>query len=191
MINFRQGMQPGGISTMTPRNDEGLRMPNGQAVFNLPRMPPAPGTNVNFPTNVPMGGGSFGMPNLKMSITRTASSDPVQNIINDIQNPLNSTNVNFEPAQAPANSPQSGGISMRQNPNQGGQPFPSAMSNIGFGNPSAMSDIGFGSPRSALADIGGLDSFLRQQPPGGQFGLRGRMTRAAMGSGGMQPFTFL
>ena len=180
-------MQPGGISTMTPRNNEGLRMPNGQAMFNLPSMSPAPGTNVNFPTNVPVGGG-FGMPSLKMSITRTASSDPVQNIINDIQNPLNSTNVDLKPAQAPEDR---GGMSMGPNPNQGAQPFPSAMAGIGFSNPNAMSDIGFGSPRSALADIGGLDNFLRQQPPGAQFGLRGRMTRAAMGSGGMQPFTFL
>lgn len=82
---------PQTLGLFTPQNNEGLGLPGGQVSFNLPRTSPAPGTNVNFPQNMPTG-----YPGVSMSITRTASSDPVKNIIADIQNPLNSTNVNFK-----------------------------------------------------------------------------------------------
>lgn len=82
---------PQTLGLFTPQSGEGLGLPNGQVSFNLPRTSPAPGTSVNFP------GGQ--VPGFSFSVTRTASSDPVKNIINDIQNPLNSTNINFKPAQ--------------------------------------------------------------------------------------------
>lgn len=82
-----QGTVPNQLPSFTPQNNEGLRMPGNQAMFNLPRFQ-MPGTTVNFGGMMPAG-------NMSFSITRQASSDPVQNIINDIQNPLGNTNISF------------------------------------------------------------------------------------------------
>lgn len=93
---FRQGQQPGlfgppMLGAVTPQNNEGLGLPNGQAMFNLPRTSAA--------MNLGLEGINAMAPSLKFSIQRTASTDPVQNIINDMQNPLGG--INIGPMQQP------------------------------------------------------------------------------------------
>lgn len=101
---FRQGQQPGlfgppMLGAVTPQNNEGLGIPNGQASFNLPRTA----------ANLGLEGINAMAPGLKFSISRTASSDPVQNIINDMQNPLGGTNIGMQPtAMKPAAPPPPG-----------------------------------------------------------------------------------
>lgn len=84
---------PQSLGLFTPQNGEGLGLPGGQTSFNLPRSG-APTPSMNF------------------SISRTASSDPVQNIINDIQNPLGGLNVTQQQQQQPQGMP-GGGFGLR------------------------------------------------------------------------------
>lgn len=110
---------PGQKDSMTPQNNEGLAVPWGQAMFSLPRSQ-MPGTTVGF-------NGGFGLDmtgdmqtapgqsqtgmapqpvgGVRFSLTRQASSDPVQNIINDIQNPLGGANLQFGGGGAPPAAP--------------------------------------------------------------------------------------
>lgn len=169
MSSMLGGMSPwGGVST--PQNSEGLGLPDGSAIFNLPSFQPA-GTDFNYNGNI------TGTPGFNLSITRTASSDPVQNIINDYNNPLSGelTMTSQAPAAKPPifqSAPGSGG---------GYNPYSSPLANIGNAdmNPNY---------NSALADIGGLNNFLTQSNPG-PMSLKSRLTGAQ--SGGLQPFTFL
>lgn len=82
------------MSLNVPQGNEGLGVPWGQAMFNLPRYQ-MPGSTLNVGGQVPMPQGQMQPTEMNFSITRTASSDPVANIIKDIQNPLGGTNVNF------------------------------------------------------------------------------------------------
>src|SRR3990167_1258251 len=107
---------PNQLGSSTPQNNMGLGMPWGQAMFNLPRFQ-MPGSSINFgggfglngdmnregPNQMGMapGGGQANIGNVRFSLTRQASSDPVQNIINDIQNPLGGMNLNFSGGGAP------------------------------------------------------------------------------------------
>jgi len=101
------------MSLSPSSNDEGLGMPWGEAMFNLPRYQ-MPGTNVNFDGGFNLSGDmqkegvdQTGMApganigNVRFSLKREASSDPVKNIINDIQNPLGGVNLSFEGDAAP------------------------------------------------------------------------------------------
>jgi hypothetical protein len=105
------GRTPNQLNSLTPQNNEGLGVGGGQAMFNLPRFQ-MPGSTIGFggsfgpgqqqaqPGGVP---GSASVGNVRFSISRQASSDPVQNIINDIQNPMGGMNINFgQGGQAPA-----------------------------------------------------------------------------------------
>mgnify|MGYP001613074502 CR=1 FL=1 len=161
---------PQSLGTFVPQGGEGLGLPGGGVSFNLPRTAPAPGTSVNMPGG--MVGGQGGAPSLKMSITRTASSDPVQNIINDIINPLNSTNVDLSPPDAQAQKPQSGMSSL-----PGAPPI----------NP--FTPIGARGDSPFPIGVPNFQQWGQQQQPG--FGLRTRMTNAAMRSPQMPQFAFL
>lgn len=94
------------MSLFTPQNNQGLGVPWGQAMFNLPRFQ-MPGSQIGFNGNFGMSQGGVGNPQVPMggvnfSLTRQASSDPVQNIINDIGNPLSGMSANFGQAQQQA-----------------------------------------------------------------------------------------
>lgn len=107
------GRVPNQMAGSTPKNSEGLGVPWGQAMFNLPRYQ-MPGSNINFGGGFNMGSDMQAGPNtsqmgmapganignVRFSLTRQASSDPVQNIIQDIQNPLGGTSINFGNANA-------------------------------------------------------------------------------------------
>lgn len=93
-------MGPPQIGGSVPQMAQGLGLPNGQAVFNLSGFKnTAPAPEVAIP--------SFAAPgsSFKLNITRTASSDPVQNIINDIVNPLGGSKIDMAPAPAPQQQP--------------------------------------------------------------------------------------
>ena len=127
------------------RQNEGLGVPWGQAMFNLPRYQ-MPGSTMNFNGQIPMQ-----QPGVNFTITRTASSDPVKNIINDMQNPLGGMNVNMGPQAAPqqANPSALKGAMLSQP-----QDMPmdnSALSGLGFPGYSALSNIGFPNQRSPFA----------------------------------------
>lgn len=160
----------GGVST--PQNSEGLGLPDGSAIFNLPSYQPA-GTEFNY------NGQITGTPGFNLSITRTASSDPVQNIINDYNNPLSGT-LTMSPQAPAAPKPQP---MLQSVPGWGGayNPSRSALANIG----NSQMDPNY---RSPLADIGGVNNFLTQQKAG-PMSLRSKMIGAQ--TGGLQPFTFL
>lgn len=168
---FRAGMQPGMFgpqmgNASTPQNNEGLGLPGGQAIFNLPRTGNVPGTTVNFPSG--QVGGQGGSPGLKFSITRTASSDPVQNIINDISNPMSGANIDIAQTGATPAQPRR---SLSSQP--GSQPgvfandfYPTSVSgppNFPIGVPNFQN----------MWEQQGRNSF----PQLPQFGLRGRMTQ--------------
>ncbi len=170
---FRQGMQPAMFgptmqSSITPQNNEGLGLPGGQAIFNLPRTGNVPGTTVNFPSGQ-VGG-------LKFSVTRTASSDPVQNIINDISNPLSGANIDI--GGMGQGQPGPTGAAPIQHPptlgsRQGGQPGV-------FGNDFYPTSVS-GPPNFPIG-VPNFQNMWQQQggnsfPQLPQFGLRGRMTR--------------
>ena len=98
------GNVPNQMNSFTPQNNEGLGMPWNQAMFNLPRFQ-MPGSQINFGGGFGFGGregpNQMGMASgvqpvgVNFSINRQASSDPVKNIINDIQNPLGGMTANF------------------------------------------------------------------------------------------------
>ena len=102
-----RGGVPNQMNASTPQNAEGFGVPWGKAMFNLPRYQ-MPGTNVNFgggfnlsgdmnregPNQMGMAPGA-NIGNVRFSLNRQASSDPVQNIINDIQNPLGGMSLGF------------------------------------------------------------------------------------------------
>ena len=89
---------PPQVNGWTDPFKQGLGLPNGQALFNAGGM----ASNAAPPqVNINPGADRVGQGGFKINVTRTASSDPVQNIINDIQNPLGNTNLNIGP-QAPA-----------------------------------------------------------------------------------------
>ncbi len=164
---------PQSLGFFTPQNNEGLGLPGGQAVFNLPRTGNVPGTSVNFPSGQVGGGGQ-----MNLSITRTASSDPVQNIINDISNPLSGANINLTPSQAPKQQ-QSGGFTAAATPPS--NPFANDQwAPIGArGNtPGTIGTPGFAN---------WLQGGAAQQAP---FGLRNRMIQGAQGSA-LAPYAFL
>ena len=116
---------PNQMNSSTPQNNEGLGVPWGNAMFNLPRYQ-MPGTQANFGGGFGMdqqqGGGGGVMPvgGVHFSINRQASSDPVQNIINDIGNPLGGMTANFgnAPATAPKPSKDSQLKTAMMQPNQ-------------------------------------------------------------------------
>ncbi len=142
------------LPTATPQNTEGLGVPWGRAMFNLPRYQ-MPGTNVNYNGNFGMGGGGEGgapqpIGGVHFTITRQASSDPVQNIISDIQNPLGGANINFSPT-----SGGGGGGPLRQQMTQAPPKAPPMGSNIGFG---AASPMGIDTSTQALASGGAVDT---------------------------------
>jgi hypothetical protein len=97
------------MGSFTPQNAEGLGVPWGKAMFNLPRYQ-MPGSTVGFGGGFGLSGDMQGAPgqsqmgmqpganigNVRFSMTRQASSDPVQNIINDVQNPLGGMKLGFE-----------------------------------------------------------------------------------------------
>ena len=92
----------GGLSAMT----QGLGLPNGQAAFNLAGVqgdaaPPQVQMGSFNPGPNTVGNGGF-----KVNITRTASSNPVQNIINDMQNPLGGTTIGLQQQAPPPPPPQ-------------------------------------------------------------------------------------
>ena len=122
------GMVPNQLGSSTPKNNEGLAMPWGQAMFNLPRYQ-MPGSQVNFGGGFNLSGDMQGAPgqsqmgmqpganigNVRFSLNRQASSDPVQNIINDVQNPLSGMSLNFtngaaSPVAAEKPKPQGPGL---------------------------------------------------------------------------------
>ncbi len=77
------------------------RGPGQATMFNLPRFQ-TPGTSLNFNSGFGEGGGfGPGSGSLRFSVTRTASSDPVQNILNDIGNPLGGVNLSLGGQGAP------------------------------------------------------------------------------------------
>jgi hypothetical protein len=168
MLSMGQGnlYGPQSLGMFTPQNNEGLGLPGGQVSFNLPRTAPAPGTTVNMPQGMPAGGG------MNFSVSRTASSDPVQNIINDIQNPLNSTNINFTPQAAP--KPQVPGFAMQGPAPQ--DPF----TPLGARGDSPFT---IGTPNFQQGALGANPALT-------SFGLRSRMMQGA-GPSTMSPFTFL
>lgn len=81
-----QGAVPNQMPAMTGKNQEGLGVGGGQTMFNLPRFQ-MPGSSVNF------------------SISRTASSDPIKNIISDISNPLGGTSISVGGGEPPQQAP--------------------------------------------------------------------------------------
>ena len=99
---------PNQIPAFTQQNAEGLGVPWGKAMFNLPRYQ-MPGSTVNFGGGFNLMGDMAGAPgqsqmgmqpganigNVRFSLNRQASSDPVQNIINDVQNPLGGMQLGF------------------------------------------------------------------------------------------------
>jgi len=103
-----RGGVPNQMNASTPQNAEGLGVPWGKAMFNLPRYQ-MPGSTVNFGGGFGLSGDMAGAPsqsqtgmapganigNVRFSLSRQASSDPVQNIINDIQNPLGGMSLGF------------------------------------------------------------------------------------------------
>ena len=99
-----QGGVPNQMNSFTPQNNEGLGVPWNRAMFTLPRYQ-MPGSNINFGGGFGFGGregsNQMGMASgvqpigVNFSINRQASSDPVKNIINDIQNPLGGMTTNF------------------------------------------------------------------------------------------------
>lgn len=98
---------PNQMPGFTPQNSQGLGMPGGQAMFNLPRFQ-MPGTDVNFSGTQPSG--------MSFSITRQASSDPIANIIGDIQNPLGGSAINIGGPSGAAmpGLPQAPGSNLKQ-----------------------------------------------------------------------------
>ncbi len=108
-----RGGVPNQINAKVPQNAEGLGVPWGRAMFNLPRFQ-MPGSTVNFgggfglsgDMGSPLGQSQLGMQpganigNVRFSLSRQASSDPVQNAINDIQNPLGGMSLGFQNAGA-------------------------------------------------------------------------------------------
>ena len=105
-VGALRGTTPNQMNSFTPQNNEGLGVPWGRALFNLPRYQ-MPGSQMNFgggfgfggregPNQMGMQGGAGVAPvGVNFSISRQASSDPVKNIINDIQNPLGGMTANF------------------------------------------------------------------------------------------------
>ena len=130
------------------RQNEGLGVPWGQAMFNLPRYQ-MPGSTMNFNGQIPMQ-----QPGVNFTITRTASSDPVRNIMEDFQNPLGGMTVNMGPQQAQPQPQQNPLRDMMVGSPAGGSYPPydqSAMSGVGFPGYSALSNIGFPNQRSPFA----------------------------------------
>ena len=110
---------------------------------------------------------------MNFSVSRTASSDPVQNIINDISNPLNSTNINFTPAQQ-QQAPKMPGFNMQGPAPQ--DPF----TPLGARGDSPFT---IGTPNFQQASLGASPALT-------SFGLRSRMMQGA-GPSTMSPFAFL
>ena len=135
---------PNQMGSFTPQNAEGLGVPWGKAMFNLPRYQ-MPGSSINFgggfgPNQGGGGGGVQPTGGVKFSISRTASSDPVENIVNDVQNPLGGTNVDFSSMGQGQSQPQAGGLKQRmmggaQASGQPNQYDPFAPIGIEKGNP--------------------------------------------------------
>jgi hypothetical protein len=200
---------PGQKDSMTPQNNEGLAVPWGQAMFSLPRSQ-MPGTTVGF-------NGGFGLDmtgdmqtapgqsqtgmapqpvgGVRFSLTRQASSDPVQNIINDIQNPLGGANLQFG-GNAPAASPLkksmvAGGGGGSGYDSQGFSPSGYDRSGRGYTGSVGNAPVGAISYSPELANMYGTGSPAMQQYMGANnpsnlpsnpnfhatgFGLRSRMT---------------
>ena len=140
------------MSLGMPQGNEGLGVPWGRAMFNLPHYQ-TPGSTLNF-------GGNFGAPQTQslsptgvdFSITRTASSDPVKNVIGDMQNPLGGMNVNFQPAAPQQANPSALKGAMLSAPAQDYAPMDNgALSGLGFPGYSPLSEIGFPNQRSPFA----------------------------------------
>lgn len=149
-----RGGVPNQMGSFTPQNNEGLATPWGQAMFNLPRFQ-MPGSTVNFgggfnlggDMSSPMGQPQTGMApganvgNVRFSLSRQASSDPVQNVINDIQNPLGGMSLGFSNGNAAPAQPMS---PLKQS--MTGVPAPSANP---FGQGEPMTGFGIGTPNFA------------------------------------------
>ena len=184
-----RGGVPNQIGSMTPQNNEGLGVPWGRAMFNLPRYQ-MPGSDINFTGgfNSPLGQSQLGMQpggvgasNVRFSLTRQASSDPVKNIINDIQNPLGGMSLNFDSGQgAPAPLKQrmmggdtQGGYGLSGNFT--GQKPTSALSGLGF-EPQLPGSQGFTPTLPGTQGFGGGTPDQLGYPSQAPFGfLRGRM----------------
>ena len=113
------------MSLGVPQANSGLNSPWGNAMFNMPVQP----TAMNF------------------SVSRAASTDPVQNMMRDMNNPMGGMTFNFaqQPmqAQAPQESPLKRGM-LAAPPAEDYPVFDrSGLSNIGFPGYSGMSNIGF------------------------------------------------
>jgi len=147
---FRFGpFGPSSLGTFTSQNTEGLGFPNRQVMFNLPRFQ-APGMTFNAGGNFSGGGGGVG--GLKFSITRQASSDAVQNILNDVINPLSGSEINIGGGDSGGSAPKrprlrdmlttnAGNIG----PGVGGLPgFAAPQSFLGFGHPDPRGGGGAG-----------------------------------------------
>lgn len=179
------GTVPNQMPGFTPKNTEGLMMPNNQVMFNLPRFQ-MPGTQANFAGNFgPQGAGAgWAQPtSVNFSISRTASSDPVQNIINDIGNPLGGMTANFgqggpQQPQQQSLREQMMGQSLGKNsygPNGfTGQKPTSALTDLGFA-PQLPNDIGFDSRLPGWQGYGGGTPAQLGYPQEAPFGLRTRM----------------
>ena len=147
-----------------------------------------PGSEVNFTGGFsnPLGqsqlgmqpGGGVGASNVRFSMTRQASSDPVKNIINDIQNPLGGMKLNFDSGQAaPASLKQSmmGGDMATTGPNGfTGQKPTSALSGLGF-EPQLPGGQGFTPTLPGTQGFGGGTPDQLGYPSQAPFGLRGMM----------------
>jgi len=165
----------GSLGHQVPQMSEGLGLPGGQALFNLPSsFTPGQTSDINL-EGFPQG------TQANINVRRTASSDPIKNILGDLANPLSGTAVNFSPGVP--------GQSLDQGPlEQGGLPDFSGM----FDRPGGLGNSGF--LRHIGNEGGGLPKFLRPlggQPGGlGQFGdLRTQLVNQLIrSSGGPLPF---